>query len=457
MRKRGGPSKASKQTRATSNAPPELLAHKGKQNETPTAGNPFQVASEGTGVKQMLHVVMISPLPPEETGESPYTARLIRELVKESDLKVTAIAGEEAEALDESDKRIETKPIWNGTDVLYPFTLLKRVTKLRPKVVHVQFGPHGKIYGGLFGEPMLLFLILLKLTGINTTVTLHSTWMPQQVEKRVEKYRFLSRLKFLARPAFKLYMKLLDWGTSTIMLSTSATNSDLRKQFLQHYNINPTKVLEIPHPCRIDVEIHDREDAVRRLGLQDKDVVLVFGFIREGKGLDLAIKAMEKLRETNPDTLLLIAGRPKDESGKEYLRELKALADKLEVQEYVEFDTRFIPEGEVPLYFSAASVVLVPYTESVGASGPIHNYAAYGIPIVAADVGYHMKGALGGSLVLFEAGDSEDLAKKVNEILSHKSLATRTGKKHQEYARKETWKRAALRTLRNYAKTLKIQ
>jgi glycosyltransferase involved in cell wall biosynthesis len=93
----------------------------------------------------------------------------------------------------------------------------------------------------------------------------------------------------------------------------------------------------------------------------------------------------------------------------------------------------------------------------VGASGPIHNYAAYGTPIVAADVGFHMKGALGGSLVLFEAGGSEDLAKKVNKILSDRKLATRTGKKHQEYAKKETWKRAALRTLRNYAKTLKIQ
>lgn len=403
----------------------------------------------------MLHVVMISPLPPEETGESPYTARLIRELVKEYNLKVTAIAGTEAEPLDESEKRIETKPIWNGRDVLYPFTLLKRVAKLRPHVVHVQFGPHGKVYGGLFGEPMLLFLILLKLTGINTTVTLHSTWMPQQVEERVEKYGFLSRFSFLARPAFKLYMKLLDWGTATIMLSTSATNSELRKQFLHHYKINPTKVLEIPHPCRTDVEIHDKEDAVRRLGLQDKDVILVFGFIREGKGLDIAIKAMEKLRETNPDALLLIAGRPNDEAGQEYLGKLKALVYERGVQNSVQFDTRFIPEEEVALYFSAASVVLVPYTESVGASGPVHSYAAYGTPIVAANVGYHMKGALNGSLILFESENSQDLAKKVKGILSHKNLATKTGTIHQEYAKKETWRRAALRTLRNYAKTMK--
>ncbi|MGM0687643.1 MAG: glycosyltransferase [Promethearchaeati archaeon] len=405
----------------------------------------------------MLHVVMISPLPPQETGESPYTARLIRELVKEFGLKITAIAGKEAEPLDDSSNQIETKAIWDGRDLLYPFKLFKRISEIGPHLVHVQFGPHGKIYGGLFGELMLLLLVFLKAAGINTTVTLHSTWMPAQVEERVEKYGILRHFSFLARPAFKLYMKVLDWGTTTIQLSTSTMNSELKQRFLQHYGIKSDKVLEIPHPCRKNVQIQDRQKAAKKLGLEDKEIVLVFGFIREGKGLELAIRSMELLQELSPDALLLIAGRPKDREGKKYLRELKSLTRKLRLEDYVHFDTRFIPEEEVPLYFSSASVILVPYTESVGASGPIHNYAAYGTPIVAADVGYHMRGALGGSLVLFETGDTRDLAHTVNKVLSNKDFAIQTGNKHRNYAAKETWRRAAFRTLRNYAKSLKLQ
>ncbi|MGV9169911.1 MAG: glycosyltransferase [Promethearchaeia archaeon] len=405
----------------------------------------------------MFHVVMVSPLPPEETGESPYTARLIKELVNKADLKVTAIAGEEAEDLDKTDSRIETKSIWNGRDLLYPFKMVKRISEIRPHLVHVQFGPHGKVYGGLFGEPMLLLLILLKATGINTTVTLHSTWMPQQVEERVKKYGILSHLSFLARPAFQLYMKLLDWGTTTIQLSTTTTNSELRKQFLHHYGMDPDKVSEIPHPCRTDVEVLERGKAAKQLGLQNRDIVLIFGFIREGKGLGLAIRSMESLRELNSNALLLIAGRPKDKEGKTYLEQLKDLRLSLGLEDHVQFETRFIPEVEVSVYFSAASVVLVPYTESVGASGPIHNYAAYGTPIVAADVGYHMEGTLGGSVVLFEAENSENLANTVNRVLSNDDFATRIGNRHKKYAQRETWQKAALRTLKNYAKTLKTQ
>ncbi|MBD3157497.1 MAG: glycosyltransferase [Candidatus Lokiarchaeota archaeon] len=405
----------------------------------------------------MLHVVMISPLPPQETGESPYTARLIKELVNKADLKITAIAGEEADTLDKTNARIESKSIWDGRNLFYPLTLLKEIAEIRPHLVHVQFGPHGKIYGGLFGEPMLLLLLLLRAVGIDTTITLHSTWMPRQVEERVEKYGFLSHLRFLARPAFKLYMKLLNWGTTSIQLSTSTMNSELRKQFLHHYEIEPTKVLEIPHPCRADVEIHDKREAAESLGLQDREIVLIFGFIREGKGIELAIRSMDRLRDLRPDALLLVAGRPKDKEGKKYLQKLRELTDERGLENHVQFDMRFIPEKELPLYFSAASVVLVPYTESVGASGPIHNYAAYGTPIVAADVGHHMKGSLGGSVVLFEAEDTEALADAVNRILSNKGFANQIGKKHRNYAKRESWPKAALRTLRHYAKTLKTE
>jgi len=404
----------------------------------------------------MLHVVMISPLPPEKTGESPYTARLIKELVRRYDLKVTAIAGEEAQPLDRTNRKIETKPIWNGRDFLYPLRLVRTISKLRPDLVHIQFGPHGRIYGGLFGESMLLLIILLKEMGIKTTVTLHSTWMPNQVEQRIKDYRMLSHLGFLARPAFKLYMKLLDLGTTTIQLSTSSTDSELRRQFIRHYTIEPSKVLEIPHPCRSEVKTHDKEISARKLGLEGKKIVLVFGFIREGKGLELAIDAMQTLRDLIPDVRLVIAGRPKYEEGEEYLADLKSLRSELKLDNHVRFDTRFIPEEEIPYYLSAASAILVPYTESVGTSGPVHNFAVYGTPIVAADVGHHIPEMLGGSLVLFKSGNSQDLAHSLEKVLSDQEYASEIGKKHQEYAREETWKVAARRTIRNYKETLEI-
>ncbi len=77
-------------------------------------------------------------------------------------------------------------------------------------------------------------------------------------------------------------------------------------------------------------------------------------------------------------------------------------------ESHARFDAKFIPEEMVPVYFSAALAILISYTESVGASGPIHSYAGYGVPIVAADVGYHLRESMGGHITaaenLYKAG-----------------------------------------------------
>ena len=404
----------------------------------------------------MLRIAMVSPLPPQRTGESLYTVNLITELARTGRIHVTALTGKDAKAIVTETGLVEVLNVWKGRNLLYPFALVKHLKRVRPHVVHVQFGPHGEVYGGLFGEPMLLFLILCRLFGFRTTVTLHSTWMADQVVERARTFPFLGRFSFLASAAFRVYMRLLDWGTDVLQLSTVKTNSLLRKAFLRDFGYHPEKVVEIPHPCRQRTKQLDRKSASDMLGLTDKRIILMFGFIRRGKGIGVAIKAMKQIRNSQPNTIMLIAGTPQDNEGMFYLQELLKLTTRLSLDDHVRFDTEFIPEERVPVYFSAASAILFPYTESVGASGPIHNYAGYGIPIVAADVGYHMRESIGGNVLLFKAGDSKSLAKRLEEILSDDSLATRLGQSQVSYAQKETWRRASSRTVEYYKRALKI-
>ncbi|MFW9799924.1 MAG: glycosyltransferase [Candidatus Thorarchaeota archaeon] len=403
----------------------------------------------------MIRVAMISPLPPQRTGEAPYTARLIKSIVRSGEVRVMAYAGEEANPIQTSEDLVETFAIWKGRSLTYPFVLMKHINEKRPHLVHVQFGPHGKVYGGMFGEVMLVLLILLRLVGIRTTVTLHSTWMPWQVKARIKKRRILGRFAFLASPLFRLYMWLFNKGTSTVQLSTVREDSMLKKQFLKTYRFDPEKVLEIPHPCSQADPTRTQKASADSMGLRGRRVILVFGFIRPGKGLDIAVRAMVQIKEALPDVVLLIAGRPQSIEGRRQLDEIHSLVLQLDLQTVVRFDTRFIPEEEVPGYFDASTLLLVPYTESVGASGPIHGYAGYGVPILASDAGYHNRESLGGNLFLFRAGDPNDLSKKLIEVLSSPELRTTISKKQLEYVRRETWNLAAMRTLRNYKKTLR--
>jgi len=395
---------------------------------------------------------MISPLPPESAGEATYTAALIERLASRENIQIYAIAGPAADDLPSKSGRVVTLKIWNGRDLRYPFTLLRTISKIRPHLVHVQFGPHGAVYGGLFGEPMLLLLILLRLTGIKTTITLHSTWMTDQVEERVSTYGKIRKLSFFAKPLFTLFMKLLALGTSRIQLSTVKMNSLLKQKFLHEYDFSDDEVDEIPHPCR-PADIHlDPQDAQEQLELAGHSIILVFGYIRRGKGFEVALQAMTNIEQEIPNALLLIAGNVLDADGRSYLAHLKQMSRALGIEECVRFESRYIPDDEVPLLFSAASIILVPYTESVGASGPIHNYADYGIPFLAANVGYHMRETLDGSLTLFENQNPRDLAEKAITLLKNSELREELGHRQRKYISNETWDVALKRTLQNYKK-----
>ncbi|MBD3405007.1 MAG: glycosyltransferase [Candidatus Lokiarchaeota archaeon] len=404
----------------------------------------------------MLRVVIISPLPPQKTGESPYTAKLIEKLVELADVEIVAIAGPEADPLPNKEGRVQTYPIWEGRNLLYPFRLLRRIRKLKPHIVHVQFGPHGEVYGGLFGERMLILLLLLRLCGIKTTVTSHSTWMKNQVENRVRTYQKLGFFAPLAKGFFSIYMKLLDWGTDTIQLSTVKLSSALRRRFLEEYNISCRKVLEIPHPCR---EIEDRLDgsiARKQLGLDGRKILLVFGFIKRGKGLEQAVEAVKHLKEDYPEVILLIAGSALEDDDKKYLKEIRKLVEDSILKENVRIDAHYIPEDEIPTYYSAASAILVPYTESIGASGPIHNFAGYGTPIIASDVGLHNRESLGGEVIVYKPDNPKDLSEKIEMLLRDQKLVQKISKSQIAYTKKQSWIEGAKQTLENYRTTLKL-
>jgi glycosyltransferase involved in cell wall biosynthesis len=402
----------------------------------------------------MIRVAMISPLPPEKSGEAPYAARLIKHLVETGKTRIVAIAGEAAAPVKSHDSKIETLPIWNGRSMMYPLRMMRVITRKRCHITHVQFGPHGRVYGGLFGEVMLALLILLRIAGVKTTVTLHSTWMPWQVVERVRKYRILGRLSFLAAPFFRLYMKLLNWGADTVQLSTVKEGSLLKRAFLDEYGFDSKKVLEIPHPCVTLEERTGQQLAAKEIGMDDKRIILIFGFIRSGKGVETALRAISIVRETFPDVALLVAGTPQGIAGDRYLKQLRNMVRELGIEDSVRFDAQFIPNKKVPAYFSASKLLLVPYTESVGASGPIHNYAGYGVPIVVSDAGFHNRESLGGNLFLFKSADPKSLAETLMDALSHPSAMEEISRKQIQFAKRENWSLATIRTVRHYRKTL---
>ncbi len=123
----------------------------------------------------------------------------------------------------------------------------------------------------------------------------------------------------------------------------------------------------------------DQKSAQEQLKLDSaKKTLLFFGIIRDYKGLDLLIQAMNLLDDSYQ---LIIAGETYGSFEKYQL-----LIDQSTAKERIYLFNHYISDNEVPLYFSAADVCILPYKSATqsGITAISHHFT---LPIIATDVG----------------------------------------------------------------------
>ena len=124
-----------------------------------------------------------------------------------------------------------------------------------------------------------------------------------------------------------------------------------------------------------------KADARRALDLPiDKQLVLFFGLIRNYKGLDMLLDAMNELK-SNPNINLIIAGEFYEDK-QPYLDLIK----KYGIENRVILHGKFIANEDVKLYFSAADLVALPY-RSATQSGVTQVSFHFEVPTLVTNVG----------------------------------------------------------------------
>jgi glycosyltransferase involved in cell wall biosynthesis len=120
-------------------------------------------------------------------------------------------------------------------------------------------------------------------------------------------------------------------------------------------------------------------EAREKLGIKPgKKVILFFGFIREYKGLDLLIAAMQFLPE---DCELVIAGEVYGD-----FQRYENLIKEYSLSDRIYLHTRYIPDQEVPVFFSAADVCVLPYRSGTQSGIATISYH-FNLPVIITNVG----------------------------------------------------------------------
>jgi glycosyltransferase involved in cell wall biosynthesis len=166
-----------------------------------------------------------------------------------------------------------------------------------------------------------------------------------------------------------------------LVVHTRANQRELAERYPA---IRPERVHVIPHgPLQAETTPPGatRESARAELGLNPTaPVALFFGVIKPYKGLDLLVKAFEKVVETIPEASLLIAGKTDTPADRPDL----SLLEKVPGRVSARFD--FVPNRDVWKYYLAADLAVLPY-RCITQSGVLLSTLAFGRPALVTRVG----------------------------------------------------------------------
>ncbi|MCC6683530.1 MAG: glycosyltransferase [Bacteroidia bacterium] len=169
-----------------------------------------------------------------------------------------------------------------------------------------------------------------------------------------------------------------------------------------------------PHPMYdIYGDAVPREEALKQLGLSDQySYLLFFGFVRKYKGLDLLLQAFAKV--SNPALKLIIAGEYYEDAS--YYEEL---IQKHNLTNRIIHYGRFIEDKEVPLFFSAANLLVQPY-RSATQSGVAQIAYFYNLPMIVTNVGGLAEIVPDGKTGYCVNPDSEEIAHAIEKYFEQK-------------------------------------
>lgn len=196
-----------------------------------------------------------------------------------------------------------------------------------------------------------------------------------------------------------------------------AHNEISRQELIQRLGISPTKIDVIPHGNYLHVisPLPPQEEAKKRLGIsQEARVLLFFGQIKEVKGLDVLLRAMPAIVKRYPDAVLLIAGKPWRIDFSYYQKMMKNWG----IVQHCVSHIRYINNDEVPMYYAACDVVVLPY-QRIYQSGVVLMAMSYAKPVLVSDIPGMLEVVTNDKTgFVFRNGDAVDLSHQVCRIFA---------------------------------------
>ena len=274
-------------------------------------------------------------------------------------------------------------------------------------------------YGIFGGQSGIYILSLLHHLKIHLVVTLHTiSNTPSNTEKAI-----LKEICKMANMVVVMNLKAIDF-------------------LIDIYDVPKEKVAFIEHGVP---DFHfDQKKVKKEFKLEEKKILLTFGFLSRNKGIEVAIKALPKLVKKHPNIIYLVLGKIHPSvmrcSGDEYLIYLKQLVKKLKLEDHVVIPNSYIPQDDLFKYLYASDIYITPYNnEAQITSGTLSYAIGAGAAVISTPYWHATELLANGRGRLFDFHNSNQLADILIELLDNPNTLNALKKNAYEYGRNLTW------------------
>lgn len=185
-----------------------------------------------------------------------------------------------------------------------------------------------------------------------------------------------------------------------------------------------------------------------RFGLADRPMILTFGLLSPGKGIETMLGAMARIVSKHPEVVYVILGEThpgvRRESGEMYRISLERQAVELGIQENVQFHNRYVSKADLRAYLQAADFYATPYrAKEQITSGTLAYALAAGKAIVSTPYWHAQELLSGGRGKLVDFEDADGFATALTEWLEDPKEHDRVRRAAHEFGRAMVWPRVA--------------
>ena len=370
--------------------------------------------------------------PTTDFGHSHYTENLMRGMQSHQQEKHYILAAQPAAAADTDE--YQCIPCYQvGQDYVDGIATAAKV--VQPDVAIIQHSPD------LFGDDNRLprLAAKLKALGIHPVVNSHSIYPATQ------------RSGYRPGGTAADFDRALSQHVSLLSVHGQRMKDDLLAR-----GIPAEKIVVLPHGSKSMAEC-DIAESRRSLGIPtDAKVVLFFGFIWLGKGIDFLLSVFAQVARRMPEAFLYVGGHTRSRKYSAYVSYLKTRAWLLGYGNRARFWGGFVPEDKVPVIYSASDVVAMPYRQDYSSvSGVVHQTSGIGKLLLCSRISKFDEVTTSIDPALTVPPDDKDAwVETLVRLLTDQVFAAEMKQKIKKFAEQTSWTNVGKMHLDAYAKLL---